>query len=322
MPSSGCTRKWQEHQGRNKFFFNGRCVSSRQNLLFMFTFSLLLLVMCMFYIFCLPFLTIKIGLFVPIFMVILFLLVISTMLRAAFTDPGIIPRASAAEISEYNLIKKMAKTPEERELLNERIVNINGCGVLVKFCITCKIFRPPRSSHCSICDNCVLNFDHHCPWIGNCVGARNFRHFYLFITFVAVTSFFAIICICLHFYLVMAEKDGAFLDSLLDNPIPVVLILPFLASFIGVTMMIYDHTPLVLKGITSYEDYKCTFDYVRNPFDAGSRSKNLKKALCSPEPISFLDKRGKVLPENPYIYVDYKLLEKLKTKINNKQNQY
>ncbi|CAK5076581.1 unnamed protein product [Meloidogyne enterolobii] len=170
-------------------------------------------------------------------MVILFLLVISTMLRAAFTDPGIIPRASAAEISEYNLIKKMAKTPEERELLNERIVNINGCGVLVKFCITCKIFRPPRSSHCSICDNCVLNFDRkhfsfeglnfkyldHCPWIGNCVGARNFRHFYLFITFVAVTSFFAIICICLHFYLVMAEKDGAFLDSLLDNPIPVVL---------------------------------------------------------------------------------------------------
>uniref|UniRef100_A0A915LH59 CS domain-containing protein n=1 Tax=Meloidogyne javanica TaxID=6303 RepID=A0A915LH59_MELJA len=96
------------------------------------------------------------------------------MLRAAFTDPGIIPRASAAEISEYNLIKKMAKTPE---------------------------------------------------------------------------------------------------------------VLPFLASFIGVMMMIYDHTPLVLKGITSYEDYKCTFDHVRNPFDAGSRSKNLKKALCSPEPI-------------------------------------
>ena len=42
-----------------------------------------------------------------------------------------------------------------------------------KKCDTCKIVKPARAHHCSVCQQCVYLMDHHCPWINNCVGMEN-----------------------------------------------------------------------------------------------------------------------------------------------------
>ncbi|KAI0128777.1 hypothetical protein BJ170DRAFT_622879 [Xylariales sp. AK1849] len=49
------------------------------------------------------------------------------------------------------------------------------------FCVSCMIRTPLRSKHCKRCQRCVAKHDHHCPWLNNCVGINNHRHFLLYV---------------------------------------------------------------------------------------------------------------------------------------------
>lgn len=57
-----------------------------------------------------------------------------------------------------------------------------------KWCRSCKIWRPPRASHCAVCGVCVRRFDHHCQMVGNCIGNDNHRFFAAFLILLQVGS--------------------------------------------------------------------------------------------------------------------------------------
>ncbi|KAI8602901.1 DHHC palmitoyltransferase-domain-containing protein [Dissophora ornata] len=62
-----------------------------------------------------------------------------------------------------------------------------------RWCDICKMGKPDRCHHCSECNKCVLRMDHHCPWIGGCIGYKNHKFFYLFIYYSSVVAVWVLV---------------------------------------------------------------------------------------------------------------------------------
>lgn len=48
------------------------------------------------------------------------------------------------------------------------------------WCDFCKNYQPPGGAHCPQCNVCISGFDHHCVWMGSCIGRNNLRSFLRF----------------------------------------------------------------------------------------------------------------------------------------------
>ena len=77
-------------------------------------------------------------------------------------------------------------------------------------CPRCEVMTTPRSFHCFLCDKCVEGYDHHCPWLNNCIGANNrnsFLCFLLFFMLFNLTAFTIAVMLSVEFILQNVETD-------------------------------------------------------------------------------------------------------------------
>ncbi|XP_063402869.1 palmitoyltransferase ZDHHC9-like isoform X2 [Mytilus trossulus] len=297
------TRKWEVFPGKNKFCCNGRIMMARQTGIFYFTCTLIVVTCGLFFGFDCPYLAVHVTAAIPVVGGALFIFVMATLFRTSFSDPGVIPRASpdeAADIEKKIEVPNTTSPGTYRPPPRTKEVIIKGQVVKLKYCFTCKIFRPPRASHCSFCDNCVERFDHHCPWVGNCVGRRNYRYFYLFILSLSILCIYIFACVLTH--LILRSKDDNFLHAMRDSPASIVEAIICFFSVWSIIGLAGFHTYLASSEQTTNEDIKGSYSAKRgqenfNPFSQGSILRNCLVVLCGPTPPSLIDRRGFVVPE-------------------------
>ncbi len=184
------------------------------------------------------------------------------MIKAAITDPGFIPRGA-----QDPTILSNSKQFLKKLIINGGQNRSHNVPMEIKFCSTCLIYRPPRSVHCAICDACVLEMDHHCPWISQCVGKRNYRWFMLFALTLWVDCVFVIIVSACELYQ-RGVSEGWYGT----------LKLAFCTIAIAfISLLVGYHSKIIIENKTTNEDLKKFLKgYVINPWGQSSVVENFK----------------------------------------------
>ena len=214
--------------------------------------------------------------FLSIISFILYILIVILLFKGGTSDPGLVGRNN--EYAYYSNARSIIR------------MNIKGHMTSLNYCYTCFYFRPPRTSHCAVCDNCVESFDHHCLWMGTCVGKRNYKYFY-FLLFLILVLCIIVIISCVIFLLNGFKsyfKDKSNIDLLIE-----IILLSF-SGFVALMFVIFFlsklffvHTYLVTCGLNYYEYIKKRFFVTLNiiPYSKGC-CKNCRNKLFKRIPAS------------------------------------
>ncbi len=148
-----------------------------------------------------------------------------------------------------------------RDIQRMYIFPMKSHSLRVKFCSSCYIFRPPRATHCADCNMCVESLDHHCPWIGTCVGKRNYKYFFAFLLLLFVECILVLMQVALYIRNEGLNDIGYGLANILEG-VFVIGALLFTAVMLGF------HCFIASQNITTNEYCKKMWETISgNPFN-------------------------------------------------------
>ena len=98
--------------------------------------------------------------------------------------------------------------------------------------------RNKRSKHCRLCDKCIGTFDHHCIWINNCVGDKNYKSLLTVFLFDVLRSFFTFVGLL-------------FLLVIVDLTIGASLVIEFIVDMSRITTQCYKALVFLLTIIST-----------------------------------------------------------------------
>ena len=152
--------------------------------------------------------------------------------------------------------------------------------------------REKRAKMCRQTENCVEDFDHYCPWVGNAVGRRNYRYFVGFL--VSVTGLCVVVGSASALRVASLNVAGLKNDDDAYDEEPswkaialAVLVVYTVVVFFAVGSLAVYHFRLVGVNETTNENIRGVFAGEDNPHDRGCAA-NVREFLRRPKPESLV----------------------------------
>ncbi|SPJ10959.1 palmitoyltransferase, putative [Plasmodium sp. DRC-Itaito] len=122
-------------------------------------------------------------------------------------------------------------------------------------------FVQPESKHCKVCNKCVSVFDHHCMWVNNCIGKKNYKYFVGLLSTLTLFNCFVVV-FCIVYFIISLKHDliknrwKYFYGSYNDISFYILLSSLFILNgivFVLVIQLFGLHIFLISKKMTTYE---------------------------------------------------------------------
>ncbi|KAF8719652.1 hypothetical protein HU200_024395 [Digitaria exilis] len=279
-------RVYEAWKGNNKFLFGGRLIFGPDAKSLILSVSLIVvpvLVFCAFVARHLRhhFAAYNAGYAIPVVALLFMIYVLVLLLITSAQDPGIVPRAAHPPEEEFSYGNALSGgTPGRLQFPRVKEVMVNGMLVKVKYCDTCMIYRPPRCSHCSICNNCVERFDHHCPWVGQCIGQRNYQYFFMFVSSSTLLCIYVFAMSALSIKFLMDEGYPTVWKAFKHSPASLGLLIYCFIALWFVGGLTGFHLYLISTNQTTYENFRYRSDSRPNIYNQGCLN-NFLEVFCS-----------------------------------------